>query len=99
MIDSKLQKFYRLIPPDELYQIEGESKRTVLSQEDVENIIQYCEDNDLGMETMFDLIESVTNMKIGGIIAKRFLNGFLDAEPTNNPDVHNRFKWSPKDAE
>lgn len=80
MKNKNLQEVYKIIPPDCLHQVEGEDHRTPLSEEEIDFIISYCVDNDMGNmdEYILPIIRKFELARIASITTERFLEGKLD---------------------
>jgi hypothetical protein len=94
---NELKRVYEIIPPDSLYQIEGEEHRTLLSEEEVEFIVEYCVEND--MDDMdgyiLPIIRKLELARVAAITSERFFKGELDViELNNDGDII----WGPKNA-
>lgn len=97
MKNDILKKVYSIIPPDSLHYIEGEDHRTLLSEEEVETVIEYCIENDMDSmdEYILPIIRKLELARVASITSERFLKGELDIlELDENGDII----WSPKDA-
>lgn len=94
---NELKRVYEIIPPDSLYQIEGEEHRTLLSEEEVEFIVEYCVEND--MDDMdgyiLPIVRKLELARVAAITSERFFKGELDViELNNDGDII----WGPKNA-
>lgn len=94
---NELKRVYEIIPPDSLYQIEGEEHRTLLSEEEVEFVVEYCVEND--MDDMdgyiLPIIRKLELARVAAITSERFFKGELDVlELNDDGDII----WSPKNA-
>ncbi|UCG04243.1 MAG: hypothetical protein JSW11_09705 [Candidatus Heimdallarchaeota archaeon] len=94
---NELKRVYEIIPPDSLYQIEGEEHRTLLSEEEVEFVVEYCVEND--MDDMdgyiLPIIRKLELARVAAITSERFFKGELDVVELNNDgDII----WGPKNA-
>jgi hypothetical protein len=94
---NELKRVYEIIPPDSLYQIEGEEHRTLLSEEEVEFVVEYCVEND--MDDMdgyiLPIIRKLELARVAAITSERFFKGELDViELNNDGDII----WGPKNA-
>jgi len=94
---NELKRVYEIIPPDSLYQIEGEEHRTLLSEEEIEFIVEYCVEND--MDDMdgyiLPIIRKLELARVAAITSERFFKGELDViELNNDGDII----WGPKNA-
>ena len=97
MKNDILKKVYSIIPPDSLHYIEGESHRTLLSEDEIEVVIEYCIENDMDSmdEYILPIIRKLELARVSSITCERFLKGELDIlELDENGDII----WSPKDA-
>ena len=97
MKNDILMKVYSIIPPDSLHYIEGEDHRTLLSEEEIETVIEYCIENDMDSmdEYILPIIRKLELARVASITSERFLKGELDIlELHENGDII----WSPKDA-
>ena len=97
MKNDILKKVYSIIPPDSLHYIEGESHRTLLSEDEIEVVIEYCIENDMDSmdEYILPIIRKLELARVASITSERFLKGELDIiELDENGDII----CSPKDA-
>ena len=97
MKNDILKQVYAIIPPDSLYYIEGEEHRTLLSEEEVETVIEYCVENDMDNmdEYILPIIRKLEFARVASITSERFFKGELDIlEIDENGDII----WSPKNA-
>lgn len=97
MDNKKLRSVYSIIPPDALHQIEGEDHRTLLSEDEVNFVVEYCVEND--MDDMdgyiLPIIRKLELARVASITSDRFFKGELDIlELSDDGDII----WSPKDA-
>jgi len=77
---NNLKNVYEIIPPDSLYQIDGEEHRTLLSEKEVDFIVNYCVENDIGDfdEYVLPIIRKFELARVANITTERFLKGELD---------------------
>ena len=97
MDNKKLRSVYSIIPPDALHQIEGEAHRTLLSEDEVNFVVEYCVENDMDDmdEYILPIIRKLELARVASITSERFLKGELDIlELSDEGDII----WSPKDA-
>ena len=97
-MNKYLKPVYSIIPPDCLHQIEGEEHRTLLSEDEVEFVIEYCIENDMDDMDRFILpiIRKLELARVASITTERFFKDELDIiELSDEGDII----WSPKNAQ
>ena len=97
MKNELLKHVYEIIPADCLHQIDGEPNRTLLSEEEVNFVVEYCVENDMDdMDAyILPIIRKLELARVASITSERFLKGELDIlELSDDGDII----WSPKDA-
>jgi hypothetical protein len=80
MKNELLKHVYEIIPADCLHQIDGEPNRTLLSEEEVNFVVQYCVDNDMDDmdEYILPIVRKLELARVASITTERFLKGELD---------------------
>ena len=81
MSDNKdqLRKAYGIIPPDYLHRIEGEDHFTLISEEELEKIVEHCViNNGFDTDEIMQVVRHFEQARCGALTIQRFFDGQLD---------------------
>lgn len=77
--EENLRKAYEILPPDYLHYMPGEKNLTLLSEEELQYILEYCIYNGFDdEESMMRIIRKLEYGRLCAITTHRFLKGELD---------------------
>lgn len=94
-MNKNLQNVYNIIPPDYLHYIEGEDHRCLLSEQELEKIVEYCVEHEFSYDDIINIVRKFELARVAHITTERFFNDELDIKKL---DENGDISWSPKYA-
>lgn len=77
--EDHMRKLYKILPPDYLHYMPGEKNLTLISEDELQYIIEYCLENGFDdEESMMHIIRKLEYGRVCAITTHRFLKGEID---------------------